>query len=354
MSTDPFGAFETINTPLGERRIARLSSVGDLEHVPYSIMVLLEAALRRLDGMTITEEDVRTVAAYDARNVPDTEIPFTPARVVLQDFTGVPAVVDLAAMRSAIVRMTSDPVSAKLVNPHVPPETGIVHQVNLEYLAKVVWDADGWLYPDSLVGTDSHTTMINGLGVVGWGVGGIEAEAVMVGQPIYMLLPEVVGFRLTGRLPEGATATDLVLTVTEMLREHGVVGKFVEFHGPGLADMPLANRATIANMAPEYGATIGFFPVDDQTLEYLRMTGRDEALVRTVEQYYKTQGLWRDDARSVVYSSTLELDLSTVEPSLAGPRRPQDRIALSAMKFQWRSDLTNLFGKDGGAAPSTI
>ncbi len=406
MPTDPFGAFENIDTPLGERRIARLSAVGDLRHMPYSIKVLLEAALRRVDGVTVTEADVRTIAAYDARDVANTEIPFTPARVVLQDFTGVPAVVDLAAMRSAIVRMTGEPASAKLVNPQVradlvidhsvqvdafgrpdallintrrefernqerytflkwgqeafenfhvvPPETGIVHQVNLEYLAKVVWDADGWLYPDSLVGTDSHTTMINGLGVVGWGVGGIEAEAVMVGQPVYMLLPEVVGFRLTGRLPEGATATDLVLTVTEMLREHGVVGKFVEFYGPGLADMPLANRATIANMAPEYGATIGFFPVDDRTLDYLRMTGRDEDLVRTVEQYCKIQGLWRDDDRPVVYSSTLELDLSTVEPSLAGPRRPQDRIALSAMKFQWRSDLTNLFGKDGGANPSTV
>ena len=226
--------------------------------------------------------------------------------------------------------------------------------MNLEYLAKVVWDDGQWLYPDSLVGTDSHTTMINGLGVVGWGVGGIEAEAAMVGQPIYMLLPEVVGFRLTGRLSEGATATDLVLRVTEMLREHGVVDKFVEFHGPGLTDMPVANRATIANMAPEYGATVGFFPVDDRTLEYLRLTGRDDKLIDTVEQYCKTQGMWRDDNRAITYSSSLELDMSTVEPSLAGPRRPQDRIALSAMATQWRSDLTNLFGKNGGSSASTV
>ncbi len=236
----------------------------------------------------------------------------------------------------------------------VPPATGIVHQVNLEYLAKVVWDDGEWLYPDSLVGTDSHTTMINGLGVVGWGVGGIEAEAAMVGQPIYMLLPEVVGFRLTGKLPEGSTATDLVLRVTEMLREHGVVDKFVEFHGPGLSEMPVANRATIANMAPEYGATIGFFPVDDQVLRYMRLTGRDDKLIDTVEQYYREQGLWRDDTRSITYSSALELDMSTVEPALAGPRRPQDRIALSAMGAQWRSDLTNLFGKNGGSSASTV
>jgi aconitate hydratase len=236
----------------------------------------------------------------------------------------------------------------------VPPATGIVHQVNLEYLAKVVWDDGDWLYPDSLVGTDSHTTMINGLGVVGWGVGGIEAEAAMVGQPIYMLLPEVVGFRLTGKLPEGSTATDLVLRVTEMLREHGVVDKFVEFHGPGLDDMPVANRATIANMAPEYGATVGFFPVDAQTLRYLRLTGRDDKLIDTVEQYYKTQGMWRDDTRHVLYSAELTLDMSTVEPSLAGPKRPQDRIALSGMQPQWRADLTNLFGKNGGSRSSTV
>ncbi|HEY7469124.1 MAG TPA: aconitate hydratase AcnA [Acidimicrobiia bacterium] len=406
MPADPFRAQTTIDTPLGAREIARLDAVEGTDRLPYSIKVLLESALRHRDGRSVFDEDVRRIAAYDASQVGESEIPFVPGRVVLQDFTGVPAVVDLAAMRAAIVRMTGDEGAAQKVNPlipadlvvdHsvqvdafarpdalvinsrkefernqeryeflkwgqsgfanfrvVPPATGIVHQVNLEYLAKVVWDDGRWLYPDSLVGTDSHTTMINGLGVVGWGVGGIEAEAAMVGQPIYMLLPDVVGFRLTGRLPEGATATDLVLRVTEMLREHGVVDKFVEFHGPGLDEMPVANRATIANMAPEYGATVGFFPVDDQTLRYLRLTGRDDKLIDTVEQYYKTQGLWRDDSREIGFTSELELDMSTVEPSLAGPRRPQDRIALSAMETQWRSDLTNLFGKNGGARVSTV
>ena len=406
MSNDPFGARATLETPLGAREIARLDIIEGVEGLPYSIKVLLESALRNLDAPGVTEADVREIAAYDASDVKESEIPFIPGRVVLQDFTGVPAVVDLAAMRAAIVRMTSDEGSAQKVNPlipadlvidHsvqvdafarpdaliinstkefernqeryeflkwgqsafanfrvVPPATGIVHQVNLEYLAKVVWDDGERLYPDSLVGTDSHTTMINGLGVVGWGVGGIEAEAAMVGQPIYMLLPEVVGFRLTGRLPEGATATDLVLRVTEMLREHGVVGKFVEFYGPGLTDMPLANRATIANMAPEYGATVGFFPVDDQTLKYLRLTGREDKLIDTVEQYCKEQGMWRDDSHSIVYSADIELDMSTVEPSLAGPRRPQDRITLSAMKEQWHSDLTNTFGRNGGSGTSTV
>ncbi len=406
MSNDPFGAHDILETPLGTRRIARLDVFDGLESVPYSIRILLESALRNLDGLKVREEDVTRIAAYDASNVGEVEVPFIPGRVVLQDFTGVPAVVDLAAMRSAIARMTGDEASAQKVNPlipadlvidHsvqvdafarpdaltinsrmefdrnreryeflkwgqsafanfrvVPPATGIVHQVNLEYLAKVVWDDGTSLYPDSLVGTDSHTTMINGLGVVGWGVGGIEAEAAMVGQPIYMLLPEVVGFRLTGKLPEGATATDLVLKVTQMLRAHGVVGKFVEFYGPGLDSMPVANRATIANMSPEYGATVGFFPVDDQTLRYMRLTGRDDKLIDTVESYYKAQGLWRDDSDEVVYSSKLELDMSTVEPSLAGPRRPQDRIALSAMKQQWKADLTNLFGKNGGSGTSTV
>ncbi len=397
---EQFGAKDTIKTPLGERTIFRISALadqGDIARIPYSIKVLLEAALRKHDGHAITDEDALALAGYDATKAGETEIAFMPGRVVLQDFTGVPAVVDLAAMRSAIVTMTGDPASAQKVNPQspvdlvidhsvqvdafnsgmalqinsrlefernreryeflkwgqaafqnfrvVPPATGIVHQVNLEYLAKVVWDDGTYLYPDSLVGTDSHTTMINGLGVVGWGVGGIEAEAVMVGQPIYMLLPEVVGFRLTGKLSEGATATDLVLRVTEMLRRHGVVSKFVEFYGPGLADMPLANRATIANMAPEYGATIGFFPVDEQTTKYLRLTGRDEALVETVEQYYREQGLWRDEDADILYSSQLELDLSTVEPSLAGPKRPQDRIALSNMKAKWQQDLVETFGK---------
>ncbi|HJN71828.1 MAG TPA: aconitate hydratase AcnA, partial [Phycisphaerales bacterium] len=326
----------------------------------------------------------------------EVEIPFTPGRVVLQDFTGVPAVVDLAAMRSAVVRMTGKEESAEKVNPLVPcdlvidhsvqvdafnscdaltingekefernmeryqflkwgqnsfdnfrvvpPGTGIVHQVNLEFLAKVTWDHEGTLYPDSLVGTDSHTTMINGLGVLGWGVGGIEAEAVMLGQPIYMLIPEVVGMKLTGKLQEGVTATDLVLRVTELLREHGVVGKFVEFFGEALADMPLATRATLANMAPEYGATMGFFPVDEQTIKYMHLTGRDEKLIETVEQYCKLQGLWRDDSRPIKYASTVELDMSTVEPALSGPKRPQDRILLSEMKSKWEETRSEMFG----------
>ncbi|MDA2978166.1 MAG: aconitate hydratase AcnA [Actinomycetota bacterium] len=402
MSHDPFASKATINTPLGERTVYRLDALrdmGDIDALPYSIKVLLESVLRNHDGRVIRDIDVTSVAQYDASKVENDEVAFKPGRVVLQDFTGVPSIVDLAAMRSAIVRMTGDVSSAAKVNPRVPadlvvdhsvqvdafnspdalginsdlefernreryeflkwgqsafdnfsvvpPATGIVHQVNLEYLAKVVWDSDGVLYPDSLVGTDSHTTMINGLGVVGWGVGGIEAEAVMVGQPIYMLLPEVVGFKLTGELPDGATATDLVLVVTEMLRAHGVVGKFVEFYGPGLAEMPVANRATIANMAPEYGATVGFFPVDHQTLKYLRLSGRPEELIATVEQYYKLQGMWRDDTRDITYSSYLELDMSTVVPSLAGPKRPQDRIALSGMKQQWHIDIDGQLRPDG-------
>ncbi len=409
MTHDPFEARTTIDTALGRRVMYRLDSlghIGDVAALPYTIKVLLESVLRNHDGHTVTDRDVTALAQYDASKVEEAEIAFTPGRVVLQDFTGVPAVVDLAAMRAAIVRMTGDPDSALKVNPLVPadlvidhsvqvdaynsgmalrinserefernreryeflkwgqsafanfrvvpPATGIVHQVNLEYLAKVVWDHDGVLYPDSLVGTDSHTTMINGLGVVGWGVGGIEAEAAMVGQPIYMLLPEVVGFELTGRLAEGATATDLVLRVTEMLRQHGVVGKFVEFHGTGLADMPLANRATIANMAPEYGATVGYFPVDEQTTRYLRLTGRTEELVETVEQYCRLQGLWRDDSRQTVYSAELHLDMGTVEPSLAGPKRPQDRVALAGMKSQWRQDLTNTFGKSDRTGTGTV
>jgi aconitate hydratase len=395
--SDPMNARVKLDTPLGTRDIYRLSAAGPIDHLPYSIRVLLEAVLRHCDGYVVSEDHVRALAGYDARNVGETEIPFKPGRVVLQDFTGVPAVVDLAAMRAEIVRMTGDETAAEKVNPLVPcdlvidhsvqvdafansdalrinaekeferngeryrflkwgqqafnnfrvvpPATGIVHQVNLEYLAKVVWEGDGLLYPDSLVGTDSHTTMINGLGVVGWGVGGIEAEAVMLGQPIYMLIPEVIGVKLSGALPEGVTATDLVLRVTEMLREHGVVGKFVEFHGPGLVGMPLANRATMANMAPEYGATMGFFPVDDQTLQYMRLSGRDEAVIGTVEQYCKENGFWRDDNDSIVYSADVELDLSTIEPSLAGPKRPQDRVALRAMRSEWHKALGDTFGK---------
>ncbi len=396
---DPFNARKSISTPLGRRTIHRLDAAGEpgrTETLPYSIKVLLESCLRSFDGHVVTRDHVRALAGYDARRVGEEEIPFTPGRVVLQDFTGVPAVVDLAAMRSAMVRMGGDParvnplVQCDLVIDHsvqvdafnsataltvnsrmefdrnreryeflkwgreafsnfrvVPPATGIVHQVNLEYLARVVWDDPEReiLYPDSLVGTDSHTTMINGLGVVGWGVGGIEAEAVMLGQPVYMLVPEVVGFRFTGRLREGTTATDLVLRVTEMLRQHGVVGRFVEFFGPGLDHMPVANRATIANMAPEYGATIGFFPVDAQTLAYLRLTGRPPELVKIVEQYCRAQGLWRDDVHPIVYTDVIELDLAAVEPSLAGPRRPQDRVALRDMRPQWRHALADTFRK---------
>ena len=406
---DPFQARSVLDTALGERTVYRLDALkhlGDIEALPYTIKVLAESALRNHDGHVVTDEDVRALAQYDASKVGQTEIAFTPGRVVLQDFTGVPAIVDLAAMRSAIVRMTGDATAAQKVNPLVPadlvidhsvqvdafnsgmalqinserefernreryeflkwgqtafdnfrvvpPATGIVHQVNLEYLAKVVWDHGGVLYPDSLVGTDSHTTMINGLGVVGWGVGGIEAEAAMVGQPIYMLLPEVVGFRLTGRLPEGATATDLVLRVVEMLRERGVVSKFVEFYGPGLADMPIANRATIANMAPEYGATVGFFPIDEQTITYLTLTGRSSELIETVRQYAQLQGMWRDDSRAIVYSDELELDMATVVPSLAGPKRPQDRVALTDMKSQWRHELEHGLRKEGAVASSAV
>jgi len=397
--TDPFGARDVLSTAMGDRDIFRLDaldSLGAIDTLPYSIRVLLESCLRHAGGEIVTEDHVRALAGYDATAVGETEIPFTPGRVLLQDFTGVPAMVDLAAMRSAMVRMKGDPakvnplVQCDLVIDHsvqvdafnsgvaltinsekefdrnreryeflkwgerafdnfrvVPPATGIVHQVNLEYLAKVVWEGTSGgtpvLYPDSLVGTDSHTTMINGLGVVGWGVGGIEAEAVMLGQPIYMLIPQVVGFRLIGRLAEGSTATDMVLRVTELLRKHGVVGKFVEFFGSGLEHMPVANRATIANMAPEYGATIGFFPVDEQTLTYMKLTGRSAELIDTVRQYCKAQRLWRDDARPIVYADVLELDLGTVEPSLAGPKRPQDRVALSRMKANWHVTLTDTY-----------
>jgi aconitate hydratase len=402
MNTGRNSGCETISTPLGERKVYRLDSLGSLEAMPYSIRVLLESCLRHCGNGIVTDEDVQALASYDATNVGEVEIPFTPGRVVLQDFTGVPALVDLAAMRSAVVRMTGDEASASKVNPLVPcdlvidhsvqvdafnsaqaltingekefernmeryeflkwgqnsfdnfrvvpPSTGIVHQVNLEFLAKVTWDHEGVLYPDSLVGTDSHTTMINGLGVVGWGVGGIEAEAVMLGQPIYMLIPEVVGLKLTGTLQEGVTATDLVLRVTELLREHQVVGKFVEFYGEALDDMPLAIRATLANMAPEYGATMGFFPVDAQTIKYLHLTGRDEQLIETVEQYCKLQGLWRDVERKVKYSSSVELDLTTVQPALAGPKRPQDRILLSEMQTKWCEDRVKEFDHETPAS----
>jgi aconitate hydratase len=368
---------------------------GSTKRLPFSYKVLLEAVVRECDGYVVNESDIKNLMAYDPTKASDAEIPFKPARVVLQDFTGVPAVVDLAALRSAMKRMGGDPnrinptVPVDLVIDHsvqvdlfgsdfaysrnaeiefernreryeflrwgqkaldnfrvIPPARGIVHQVNLEYLAKGVFtrSEDGLTvaYPDSLVGTDSHTTMINGLGIVGWGVGGIEAEAVMLSQPIYMLIPEVVGFKLVGKLREGVTATDLTLTVTQMLRKKGVVGKFVEFYGSGLSSMSLPDRATIANMAPEYGATMGFFPVDSETLRYMLRTGRDEQLVKLVENYYKAQGMFRtDETEDPMFSDTLMLDLSTVEPSLAGPKRPQDRVSLAAMKTDFNNALVS-------------
>ncbi|MFQ5422329.1 MAG: aconitate hydratase, partial [Anaerolineae bacterium] len=412
MSTlnDHFGARAPLpGTDYHYYRLDKLAQFGNVDRLPFSIKVLLEALLRTCDGYEVMPEDVEKLAAWDAKNPVKNEIPFKPGRVILQDFTGVPAVVDLAALRSAMARLGGDPkkinpqVPVDLVIDHsvqvdkfgsrmalafnaerefvrnreryeflkwgqdafenfqvVPPATGIVHQVNLEYLGKVVMakPEGGNLaaYPDSLVGTDSHTTMINGLGILGWGVGGIEAEAVMLGQPIYMLTPEVVGMKLTGSLPEGATATDLVLRVTERLRQHGVVGKFVEFFGPGLSNMGLADRATIANMCPEYGATVGFFPVDAETLNYMRRTGRSHEQVALVEQYAKAQGLFRTDGMpDPEFTAVVELDLSTIEPSLAGPKRPQDRIRVADMKKMYQPTLLAPAGPQGiGLAKSDL
>jgi aconitate hydratase len=410
MGVDPFGARASLNTASGRVRWYRLAALeqaglASLAKLPFSIRVLLESVLRQVNGGGIREEDVRALAGWDPQPTQLPDLPFLPARVVMQDFTGVPAVVDLAAMRSAIQRLGGDPqrinpkVPVDLVIDHsvqvdffaspdallrnaelefqrnreryrflrwaqqsfrgfrvVPPAMGIVHQVNLEYLAGVVLtqDQDGetTAFPDSLVGTDSHTTMINGLGVLGWGVGGIEAEAAMLGQPLVFPAPPVVGFRLTGRLPEGATATDLTLTVTQMLRQHGVVDKFVEFYGPGLDQMSLPDRATIANMAPEYGATVGFFPVDDETLRYLRLTGRHPAAIDLVERYCKEQGLFRTpQTPDPVYSERLELDLGQVEASLAGPKRPQDRVPLSQVRLAFRQALTAPTAQRGFGLP---
>ncbi len=397
--TDPFGARDTLSLASGDVGIYRLSRLEDqgiaaVSKLPYSIRVLLEAVLRSCDGYEVTQEDVTNLAKWKAAKPDELEIPFKPARVVLQDFTGVPCVVDLAAMRDGMRSLGGDPkkinplIPVDLVIDHsvqvdffgqadslarnveiefqrnkeryeflrwgqqaldnfrvVPPNTGIVHQVNLEFLANVVFKGKDFkgvvAYPDSLVGTDSHTTMINGLGVLGWGVGGIEAEANMLGQPLYMLMPEVVGFELTGVLPPGSTATDMVLRVTEILRKEGVVNKFVEFYGSGVSGMSLADRATIANMAPEYGATMGFFPVDNETLHYMRRTGRSEETVQLVDRYMKEQGLFRTDApSSIEYTKVLKLDLSTIEPSLAGPKRPQDRVPLKTVKTSFAQALT--------------
>jgi len=410
MSIDPFGARQNLNSQLGDFTIWSLTALEkagqtNLSRLPFSIRILLESLLRQVNGREILEEDVLALAQWQAKAFNSANIPFLPARVIMQDFTGVPAVVDLAAMRSALARIGGDPskinprVPVDLVIDHsvqvdffasqealqrnaeiefqrnherytflrwgqeafknfrvVPPATGIVHQVNLEYLADVVLTREAAnqriAIPDTLVGTDSHTTMINGLGVLGWGVGGIEAEAAILGQPLVMPAPEVVGFQLTGELPEGTTATDLVLTVTQRLREQGVVGKLVEFFGPGLAHLSLPDRATIANMAPEYGATVGFFPVDDETLRYMRLTGRDPGLIDLVERYTKAQGLFRDDASETPeYSDLLELDMSQVEPSLAGPKRPQDRVPLSQMKSSFRKAL-GISTREGGFAKS--
>jgi len=405
VSVDPLGARDTFDTGNGRAAIYRINrledaGLGAVSRLPYSIRVLLESVLRNCDNFAVTEQDVRNLAAWNAAEPAPQEIPFKPSRVVLQDFTGVPAVVDLAAMRAAMERLGGDPekinplIPVDLVVDHsvqvdffgsrdslarnvaieyernreryeflrwgkqalsnfrvVPPNVGIVHQVNLEYLATVVslrQGDDGLVaMPDSLVGTDSHTTMINGLGVLGWGVGGIEAEANMLGQPLYMLMPEVIGFELTGRLPSGATATDMVLCVTEILRKEGVVNKFVEFFGAGMTGMSVENRATIANMAPEYGATMGFFPVDDVTLGYLRATGRTADQVTLVERYCKEQGLFRTDDASIIYTKRLSLDLGSVEPSLAGPKRPQDRVPLRDMQRSFRTALTAPVGKAG-------
>ena len=388
-SKDSFGAKGSLDVGGTSYEIFRLDKVTgdglDVASLPYSLKVLLENLLRTEDGADITEDHIRALAGWDADADPDKEIQFTPARVIMQDFTGVPCVVDLATMREAMADLGGDPTKinplapAELVIDHsviadvfgtpeafernveieyernreryqflrwgqgafedfkvVPPGTGIVHQVNIEHLARVVFtrEIDGELtaYPDTCVGTDSHTTMVNGIGVVGWGVGGIEAEAAMLGQPVSMLIPRVVGFKLSGDLPEGATATDLVLTITEMLRKHGVVGKFVEFYGPGVSVLPLANRATIGNMSPEFGSTIAVFPIDEETTKYLKLTGRTEEQLALVEAYAKEQGLWHDPDAEPRYSEKLELDLSTVVPSLAGPKRPQDRVSLSDAK----------------------
>jgi aconitate hydratase len=381
---DSFGARSTLTVSGNDLEIFRLDAVkeGHADRLPYSLKILLENLLRHEDGRDVTREDILALANWDPKAKPSTEISFTPARVILQDFTGVPAVVDLAAMRDAVVELGGsadriNPLSpAELVIDHsvqvdrygaadslnlnnkiefqrnrerysflrwgqsafknfrvVPPNTGIVHQVNLEFLSRVVFDTDRdgvrSAYPDTVVGTDSHTTMINGLGILGWGVGGIEAEAAMLGQPITMLIPEVVGFKLTGKLKEGATATDLVLTVTEMLRDHGVVGKFVEFYGDGLSQLPLADRATIGNMSPEFGSTCAIFPIDGETVRYLELSGRDPAHIELIEAYARAQGLWREDGDpDALYTDTLELDLDTVEPCISGPKRPQDRILL--------------------------
>ncbi|MCE1177494.1 MAG: aconitate hydratase AcnA [Micrococcales bacterium] len=394
-SANSFNAHGELSVGEQSYEIYRLNTVEGSQTLPYSLKVLLENLLRTEDGANITADHIRALGGWDENAQPDTEIQFTPARVIMQDFTGVPCVVDLATMREAVADLGGDPAKinplapAEMVIDHsviidvfgradafeknveleyernkeryqflrwgqtafddfkvVPPGTGIVHQVNIEHLARTVMVRDGVAYPDTCVGTDSHTTMVNGLGVLGWGVGGIEAEAAMLGQPVSMLIPRVVGFKLSGEIPAGATATDVVLTITEMLRKHGVVGKFVEFYGEGVGAVPLANRATIGNMSPEFGSTCAIFPIDDVTVDYLRLTGRSEETLALVEAYAKEQGLWHDPSTEARYSERLELDLSTVVPSIAGPKRPQDRIVVSEAKQQFSLDVKN-YGVDG-------
>ena len=399
-SVNSFGAKGQLEVGDASYTIFRLAAVDGSATLPYSLKVLLENLLRTEDGANITAEHIRAIGNWDENADPDTEIQFTPARVVMQDFTGVPCVVDLATMREAVVALGGDPskinplAPAELVIDHsvqidvfgnagafeknveleytrnreryqflrwgqtafeefkvVPPGTGIVHQVNIERLARTVMVRDGLAYPDTCVGTDSHTTMVNGLGVLGWGVGGIEAEAAMLGQPVSMLIPRVVGFKLTGATTPGVTATDVVLTITDMLRKHGVVGKFVEFYGEGVGTIPLANRATIANMSPEFGSTCAIFPIDDKTIDYLRLTGRADDAVALVEAYAKDQGLWLDPAAEPRFSEKLELDLSTVVPSIAGPKRPQDRIELSSAKAAFATSLPTYTSDPGKRVP---
>lgn len=403
MSANSFDARSTLRVGDESYEIFKLDKVEGSARLPYSLKVLLENLLRTEDGANITADHIRALGGWDSQAQPSQEIQFTPARVIMQDFTGVPCVVDLATMREAVKELGGDATKinplapAELVIDHsviadkfgttdafaqnveleygrnkeryqflrwgqtafdefkvVPPGTGIVHQVNIEHLARTVMVRGGQAYPDTLVGTDSHTTMVNGLGVLGWGVGGIEAEAAMLGQPVSMLIPRVVGFKLTGELPAGTTATDLVLTITEMLRKHGVVGKFVEFYGEGVAATSLANRATIGNMSPEFGSTAAIFPIDDETLKYLRLTGRDAQQVALVEAYAKEQGLWLDPAAEPDFSEKLELDLSTVVPSIAGPKRPQDRIVLANAKAQFAQDVRNYVSDDEEAGKESF
>ncbi|MDF9816231.1 aconitate hydratase [Streptomyces sp. SPB162] len=403
MSANSFDARSTLQVGDESYEIFKLDKVEGSARLPYSLKVLLENLLRTEDGANITADHIRAIGNWDSSAQPNQEIQFTPARVIMQDFTGVPCVVDLATMREAVKELGGDPAKinplapAELVIDHsviadkfgtpeafaqnveleygrnreryqflrwgqtafdefkvVPPGTGIVHQVNIEHLARTVMVRNGQAYPDTLVGTDSHTTMVNGLGVLGWGVGGIEAEAAMLGQPVSMLIPRVVGFKLTGELPAGTTATDLVLTITEMLRKHGVVGKFVEFYGEGVAATSLANRATIGNMSPEFGSTAAIFPIDDETLKYLRLTGRDAQQVALVEAYAKEQGLWLDPAAEPDFSEKLQLDLSTVVPSIAGPKRPQDRIVLANASQQFAQDVRNYVEDDDEAGKESF